>query len=528
MLVGREDERRQLDSLITRARGGESTALLLHGEPGIGKTRLLEHAAATAADFKVLRARPLEAESELAFAGLSELLRPVLHLLGKIPAPQEAALSGALALGPPMPGDRFAVAAATLSLLAAAAEESPVLVVVDDAHWLDTPSREALLFAGRRLGSEGVLLLLGMRDREWIPAAGLGILELHGLSATDAAALVDRTETPVDVAVRTRILTETRGNPLAILEAVATLTDAELLGKVPIIHPLAVGASLEQAFAQRLDLLPQDTRDALLIAAASDTGSAGEVARALAQAGLSPDALEPAERDGVIILGGERIEFRHPLVRSAAYHLRGPAERRAAHRALAAASGAGAGERAAWHLAAACAGPDEEVAALLERSAASAFARRGYAAAARAFQAAALLSPGDEDRVRRTMDAGRALWFAGEGERAAALLESVLDLAAEPAARADLQGLRGRRDALRQSGVRDVRDAGRRSRPGGAARPGACIGSARNRRAHVPHTGRSRGRRRNGPPRPGRSRTRRRADRDDGPCPRARRQRPGR
>jgi len=443
VLVGREDERTQLDSLIARARGGESTALILYGEAGIGKTRLLEHAAATAADFKALRARPLEAESELAFAGLSDLLRPVLHLLGRIPDPQEAALSGALALGPPVPGDRFAVAAATLSLLAEAAEESPVLVIVDDAHWLDTPSREALLFAGRRLGSEGVLLLLGMRDREWISAAGLGTLELHGLSAADAVALVDRTGTPVDATVRTRIVAETRGNPLAILEAVATLTDAELLGKAPITRPLAVGVSLKQAFAQQLDRLPRDTRDALLIAAASDTGSAREIARALAQAGLSRYALEPAERNGVITLGGERIEFRHPLVRSAAYHLHDPAERRAAHRALAAALGTGADERAAWHLAAASAGPDEEVAALLETSAASAFARSAYAAAARAFQAAAFLSPGDEDRVRRTMGAGRALWLAGERERAAALLESVLDLAAEPAARADLQGLRG-------------------------------------------------------------------------------------
>jgi hypothetical protein len=230
---------------------------------------------------------------------------------------------------------------------------------------------------------------------------------------------------------------------LAILEAVATLSEAELLGKAPITHPLAVGASLEQAFAQRLDGLPRDTRDGLLIAAASDTGSAGEIAGALTRAGLSPGVLEPAERDRVIILGGERIEFRHPLVRSAAYHLHGPAGRRAAHRALAAAVGAGAGERAAWHLVAACAGPDEEVAVLLERSAAGAFARRAYAAAASAFQAAALVSPGDEDRVRRVMGAGRALWFAGERERAAALLESVLGLACEPAARADLQQLRG-------------------------------------------------------------------------------------
>jgi hypothetical protein len=322
--------------------GGESATLILYGEPGIGKTRLLERAAVTAADFTVLRARPLEAESELGFAGLSELLRPVLHLLGRIPRPQKDALSGALALKPPVPGDRFAVAAATLSLLATAAEESPVLVVVDDAHWLDGPSREALLFAGRRLGREGVLMLLGMRDRDWIPAAGLGTLKLHGLPTADAMALVDRTGAPVAAAVRSRIAADTRGNPLAILEAVATLTEAELRGTTPIIHPLAVGTSLKQAFAQQLDVLPPGTQIALLIAAASDTGSAGEISRALAQAGLSPGALEPAERDGVIAPGGERIEFRHPLVRSAAYHLHDKAERRAAHRALAAAAGDGA------------------------------------------------------------------------------------------------------------------------------------------------------------------------------------------
>jgi predicted ATPase len=191
-----------------------------------------------ATGFTILRACPLEAESELAFAGLSELLRPILYLLDRIPAPQQAALSGALALGPPAPGDRFAVAAATLSLLAAAAENSPVLAVVDDAHWLDTPSREALLFAGRRLGNEGVLLLLGMRDRERLPSAGLDSLELHGLSAEDAATLVENTGASVDAAVRDRLIAETRGNPLAIIEAVATLTEAELLGQSPIGHPL--------------------------------------------------------------------------------------------------------------------------------------------------------------------------------------------------------------------------------------------------------------------------------------------------
>jgi DNA-binding CsgD family transcriptional regulator len=443
VLVGRDDERTRLDGLIARARRGDSAALIVHGEPGIGKTSLLEYAVAAANGFRVLRARPLEVESELGFAGLSELLRPVLHLLDRLPGPQKAALSGALALGPPAPGDRFAVAAATLSLLATAAEQRPALAVVDDAHWLDTPSREALLFAGRRLGSEGMLLLLGMRDREWVSSSGLKALEVRGLPARDGAVLAEHSKAPIDAAVRNRLVAETRGNPLAILEAVATLTDAELLGRTPIAHPLAVGACLERAFAQQLGDLPLDTRQALLIAAASDTGSSVEILRALAQAGLSADALEAAERLEVIAFVGDRVEFRHPLVRSAAYHLHDPVARRVAHRALAKAVRAGASERAAWHLAAASTGPDEEVAALLENSATDAFARNAYTAAASAFETAALLSPDDEDRVRRMIGAGRALWLGGEGERAAALLEGVLDLADEPTTRADLQELRG-------------------------------------------------------------------------------------
>jgi len=266
---------------------------------------------------------------------------------------------------------------------------------------------------------------------------------VHGLPAPDAAVLVEHTRAPIDAAVRNRLVAETRGNPLAILEAVATLTDAELLGRTPIAHPLAVGVCLERTFAQQLDGLSPDTREALLIAAASDTGSSVEIVRALDQVGLSPAALEAAERLDVIAFVGGRVEFRHPLVRSAAYHLHDPVAHRAAHRALATAVRAGAIERAAWHLAAASAGPDEEVAALLETSATDAFARNAYAAAASAFETAAMLSPDDGDRVRRMMSAGRALWLGGDGERAAARLEGILDFTDEPTARADLQELRG-------------------------------------------------------------------------------------
>ena len=441
MFVGREAEQARLAALIGGARHGTSAALIVFGEPGIGKTSLLEQAALSAGDFLALRAQPLQAESELPFAGLSDLLRPILDLRDRIPGPQQAALDGALALGPPLPGDRFAVAAATLSVLAVAADQSPVLAIVDDAHWLDTPSRDALLFAGRRLGSEGVVLLFAMRDRDWLHSAGLGTLPLRGLEPADATALVRDADGELDAGVRNRLVTETRGNPLAVLEAVSTLTEAERRGRAPIAHPLAVGASLEQAFAQQLEDLPADTRRALLIAAASDTGSAGEALAALAELGLTAAHLEPAERTGVITITAERISFRHPLVRSAAYHAHDPAARRDAHRALAAA--VGTGDRAVWHRAAAAVGPDEEVAALLETAGASALGRSAYAAAASAFESAAVLSPGDGDRLRRTIGAGRALWLGGDPDRAVSLLEGAVDLATDPVSRARVQMLRG-------------------------------------------------------------------------------------
>ena len=442
VLVGRAQERARLDDLVAHARGGGSAALIVCGEPGIGKTALLESAATAATDFRILRIRPLEAESELSFAGLSDLVRPILHLLDRIPGPQRSALAGALALGPPTPGDRFAVAAATLSLLAAAAEESPLLALVDDAHCLDAPSREALLFAGRRLGREGMVLLFGIRECDWIVRSGLDTLELRGLPPEGASALVGSTGAHLTPAVRERLVADTGGNPLAMLEAISIMTEAQLLGIEPIPEPLPVGNSIERAFSEQLRGLPVETRRALLVAAASETGSAGEIVRALAEVGLKESALEPAELEGIVALGLERIEFRHPLVRSAAYHLEDPADRRAAHRALATALNTDSPDRPAWHLAAASTGPNEEVAVLLERSAAGAIARTAYAAAARTFEAAAHLSVRKDDRLRRTMEAGRALWLGGEPQRASELLEGVLDLAVDPIVRADLQRIR--------------------------------------------------------------------------------------
>ena len=223
------------------------------------------------------------------------------------------------------------MAAATLSLLAAAAERAPVMAIIDDAHWLDRPSREALLFAARRVRREGIVLLLGMRERDWAHTAGVDELGLLGLSSDDGAALVDRIGVPVTAIVREQVVRQAGGNPLAILETVSELTAAERTGTVPIAGALADGAGLERAFAQRLGRLPAETCRALLIAATSETGDVDEITRALAAVGMDVAALAPAQRDGVIVIAEAHVSFRHPLVRSAAYHLdRGFAAKRGA------------------------------------------------------------------------------------------------------------------------------------------------------------------------------------------------------
>ncbi len=440
-LLGRTAEVRELQRLIDSAAFRRSSAaLILHGEAGVGKTTLLEHVAdGVGRSFLHLRASPLQAEAELPFAGLFDLVRPVQHLLERLPEVQRAALGGALALGPPAPGDRFGVAAGVLSLLAAAADESPVLAIVDDAHWLDAPSREGLLFAARRLAHEGVVLVLAMRHRDWIARAGVASRELRGLPASAAAELVDNSAAGVDPGVRRRLIDETCGNPLAILQALKTLSDAQLRGTAPITRPLAVGLALQETFAEHLAGLPPATRRALLVAAASDTGSLGEIIGALTHDGLTRAALEPAERDRVVSVTVEGVAFRHPLIRSAAYHLHDPVDRRAAHGALAAAS---RGDRAAWHLALASDGPDESVAATLEAMGERSLSRSAYATAAGAFQTAAALSAEDGGRLRRALSAGRALWLGGDGERAAAVLDSVRELATEPVQRAELEQIR--------------------------------------------------------------------------------------
>jgi DNA-binding CsgD family transcriptional regulator len=442
VLIGRAEERTRVDELLKKGRVGMSAALIVHGDPGIGKSRLLEYLIAEAEGFIVLRAHPLEAEVELPFAGLSDLLRPLLPLLDRVPAPQAGALSAALALGPPAPGDRFAVAAATLSMLALGAEAAPLLVAVDDAHWLDGPSREALLFAARRLGREGVLVVLASRDLPWLEAAGIDRLAITGLTENEAGALIDESKRAISAGVREQLIGDTAGNPLAILEALDVLSDAQLAGTELIASPLPVGDDLGHGFVRKLEPLPADTRAALLVAAASDTGDLREIARALATLGLEQSALAPGVGEGLIAIQPTLVEFSHPLVRSAVYHAATPADRHAAHKALAHALSPDAVDRFAWHLASSTGEPDEEVAALLEASANAAQVRLGYSSAALAYETAARLSPADADRVLRTMAAAQAHWLGGSPDRVDDLLLAILPLAIDPALRADIQLLR--------------------------------------------------------------------------------------
>ena len=279
MLLGRRDERLALDRLLARARRGESGVLALVGEPGIGKTALLDHAAQQAEDMRVLRARGVESEAEIPFAGLAELLRPALSALDRIPAPQAAALAGALALAPARAGDRFAIGAATLSLLSATAEERPLVLLVDDAHWLDVPSAQALLFAARRLVADPVAVVLSAREGEpsLLDGADLRVMHLAGLDGADA----------VDAVVGVGAWRRRRGaahpdhggNPLALLELAA---DGPRLAAMPPTAPVPISTSIARAFLRRFDGLPEPTRRMLVLAATSDRGDLAVLTRAAA------------------------------------------------------------------------------------------------------------------------------------------------------------------------------------------------------------------------------------------------------
>jgi DNA-binding CsgD family transcriptional regulator len=431
-LPGREQECAVIDRLLAGARAGAGGALLVRGEPGIGKSALLRYARQHAAPMLVLSAVGVQAESDLAFAGLHELLRPVLTYLGELPGTQSQALAGALGLAPSPQPDRLLICAAVLSLLAAAAETQPLLCVVDDAQWVDRPSADALVFTARRLRAEQLAILFGVRDSEAsrFEAAGLPELALTGLgqdAAMRVLATMGRTAAP---SVRERLLAEADGNPLALLELPGSLSEEQLTGRVPLPDAMPLTPRLEGVFRERIGRLPRHAQTALLIAAADNTGDAPVVLRAAATLELPADALDPAEGSGLISITDTTITFRHPLVRSALYRGATLSQRRQAHAALASAlRGDDHADRRVWHQAMATLTGDEEVAAALEASARRAELRAGHSSAATAYLRAAELSTDDARRVQRVAAAAHAAWAAGQPDRARDVIGRALPLA---------------------------------------------------------------------------------------------------
>src|SRR5215210_2456472 len=445
MLLGRAPECGRIDTLIAQAREGASGVLVLRGEPGIGKTALLEHAAAAAGSATVLRVRAVESEVEVAFAGLHELLRPVLGELERLPGPQRSALEAALGLAPAATAEPHLVGAATLGLLAALAEERLIVVLVDDAHWLDGPSASALVFAARRLLADAVVVLLAVRADEPSATDGSGLeeLALPGLAAEPARALLEaHAARPVAADTAGWLHSATGGNPLALVELAG---EAPRLRPGPIGDHVPIGARIERALGRRLDALPEEAGPALLAAAVADGEELEPVLAAARALGGSLPGLEAAEAAGLVGLAAGRVAFRHPLVRSAVLARAAPADRRAAHRAYAAALDPVAdSERRAWHLAAATLQADEAVAAPLAAAGASAGERGGHAAAAAAFEQAARLSPDPARRAERLRRAADSAWLAGDGPRALALLDEAAPLAVTALEAAEVAHLRGR------------------------------------------------------------------------------------
>ncbi len=426
-LLGREEECRLIAGLLADAVAGRSAALVVSGEPGIGKSALLTYARDHAQEMTVLSARGVEAEAELAFATLHELLRPILNALPGLPAPQAAALASALALGPPTVSDKFTVGVATLSLLAASAEERPLLALLDDAHWADSSSRDALLFAGRRLRAEGVVLLLGVREGAEFAAPGIEQIALGPLSRDACIQLIaDIRGISVAVSVADRVVADTRGNPLALIQLAAVLTADQLVGRDLLPEPLP-SVDIEAAFLARVAELPIGFQRALVVAAASESGAMDEIAAAASALRLRPASFQSAEARDLITLHHGRLQFQHPLLRSALYHAAPPQERRAAHRALANVLTAKCEkDRAAWHLAASAIAPDERVADAMDEAGASARRRNDFAAAAAALARAARLTPGIRQRAGRLVAAAEAAQLAGRSEFAARLLDEAL------------------------------------------------------------------------------------------------------
>jgi len=424
MLRGRTDERAVVDRLLAAAGEGRSGALVVRGEAGIGKSALLDHAARSATTMRVLRGAGVESEAELPFAGLHQLFS---GFLGRGESPESKLLPGA---------DRFALGLAVLTLLADLAETSPVLCLIDDAHWLDHTSADALLFAARRLEAEGVVLLFAARDLHApaFPTPGIPELRLTRLEDTEAAEVLADHAADLPAHVRAQILAQAQGNPLALMELPVAQREGSL-----VTHPYQVAAlpaysRIQQTFADRIGTLPARTRTLLLVAAADTSGEVAIVLAAAARLSCTIADVEPAESRRLARFSADRIEFRHPLIRAAVYQNATLGERLAVHRALAGVFADHDPARHAWHLASATTAPDEAVAEALERGAEAARALGGHGAVVAAYQRAAELSPDQADRGRRLVTAAEAAVHSGQLQRAAVLADRAAAHPLEPAA----------------------------------------------------------------------------------------------
>jgi DNA-binding CsgD family transcriptional regulator len=453
ILAGRGTECARLDELLAAARSGQSEVLVVRGEPGIGKSGLLEYAAERAVDCRVIRAIGAEWEMELPFAGLHQLVAGLLDDLERLPAPQRDAVATAFGLSSGAQPDRFLVGLAVLGLLSDATRERPLVCLVDDFQWLDRSSAQVLAFVARRLAAESVVLLLAERDSSGLEElAGLPELRLGGLPDASARELLASViGTPLDERVRARILAETRGNPLALLELPRESIGDGFAGGFGLQGDGSLPDRIEASYRRRVEDLPTETQRLLLLAAADPTGDPALLVLAAGNMGVPIDGLSPAERDGLLEVGPQ-VRFRHPLLRSAIYRAAPSHERRATHHSLAAATDPERDpDRRAWHRAHAIAEPDENVALELERSAARARGRGGLAAAAAFLERSAALTPDPTRRAHRALEAATNKHLAGAPEDALRLLTSAEAGPMEPLDRAKLKLLHGEIVDLRRT-----------------------------------------------------------------------------
>ena len=421
-LIGRRDECAVLAGIVDALRAGESRALVLRGEPGIGKTALLDHLAEAADGFQVARTAGVQAEMELAFAGVHQLCQPFLDRLGRLPVPQRDALGTALGIAEGPVPDRFLVGLAVLNLFSDAAAARPLICLIDDEQWLDRASAQVLAFVARRLGAESVALVFAAREPT-DAVTGLPTLVIRGLHGPDARTLLDAALTgPLDVRVRDQIVAETRGNPLALLELPRQMSAEDLAGGFGFPSAAGISTDVEPTFGARIAALPKPSRLLLLLAAAEPTGDAALVWRAAELLDISPEAAVPAVEADLAGFG-TRVRFRHPLVRSAAYRAGTVQDRQRVHRALAEATDRDHDvDRRAWHLAHAATGPDEQVAVELEQSAGRAQRRGGVGAAAAFLERSAALTADRDKRAERVLAAAAAKVESGAFEAAVDLL----------------------------------------------------------------------------------------------------------